>query len=66
LPLLLVLAAALAGCDVLFPPGGSAQATRFANGAAAPDIQGEDADGQSFRLSEYRGKVVLLSFWANW
>ena len=32
----------------------------------APDIKGEDADGRSFRLSDYRGKVVVLTFSGNW
>ncbi|MDB5390531.1 MAG: hypothetical protein JWM11_6177 [Planctomycetaceae bacterium] len=35
-------------------------------GKVAPDIVGEDLDGQAFKLSDYRGKVVLLSFWASW
>ena len=35
-------------------------------GMAAPDIAGEDADSQKFKLSDYRGKVVLLDFWGNW
>lgn len=30
----------------------------------APEIRGIDADGKSFQLSDYRGKVVLLDFWA--
>jgi len=29
----------------------------------APDIEGQDQDGKTFHLSEYRGKVVLLDFW---
>jgi peroxiredoxin len=29
----------------------------------APEIQGVDADGAAFKLSDYRGKVVLLDFW---
>jgi hypothetical protein len=32
-------------------------------GKEAPDIEGEDQDGQRFKLSDYRGKVVLLDFW---
>jgi hypothetical protein len=35
-------------------------------GKVAPEIAGEDVDGTKFRLSEYRGKVVLLDFWGNW
>ncbi len=35
-------------------------------GMTAPDIAGEDADSQKFKLSDYRGKVVLLDFWGNW
>jgi hypothetical protein len=35
-------------------------------GKRAPEIQGEDLDGKSFKLSDYRGKVVLLDFWAHW
>lgn len=30
---------------------------------AAPDIVGTDQDGRQFKLSDYRGKVVLLDFW---
>jgi AhpC/TSA family len=31
----------------------------------APEIDGEDLEGNHFKLSDYRGKVVLLDFWAN-
>jgi hypothetical protein len=33
-------------------------------GKVAPDIEGSDQDGKRFKLSEYRGKVVLLDFWS--
>jgi hypothetical protein len=36
---------------------------RLAVGREAPDIEGEDQDGKRFKLSDYRGKVVLLDFW---
>lgn len=35
-------------------------------GKQAPEIEGKDAAGATFRLSDYRGKVVLLTFSANW
>jgi hypothetical protein len=35
-------------------------------GTVAPEVEGEDTDGKAFKLSDYRGKVVLLDFWGNW
>jgi hypothetical protein len=35
-------------------------------GKVAPDIDGEDQDGKRFKLSDYRGKVVLLYFWSEY
>ena len=35
-------------------------------GKLAPDIEGEDIDGVPFKLSDYRGKVVVLDFWGDW
>jgi predicted Zn finger-like uncharacterized protein len=35
-------------------------------GQQAPEIAGEDLDGRPFKLSDYRGKVVVLDFWGNW
>jgi cytochrome c biogenesis protein CcmG/thiol:disulfide interchange protein DsbE len=32
----------------------------------APDFALKDADGKTVHLSEYRGKAVLLDFWATW
>ena len=35
-------------------------------GGLAPEITAADLDGVEFKLSEYRGKVVLLDFWGYW
>lgn len=35
-------------------------------GRTAPEIEGEDIDGKPMKLSDFRGKVVLVSFWATW
>ncbi len=35
-------------------------------GKPAPEIEGEDVDGKKLKLSDYKGKVVLLDFWGDW
>ena len=32
-------------------------------GKVPPEIEGQDQDGKTFKLSDYKGKVVLLDFW---
>lgn len=32
----------------------------------APSLVLEDLRGRTFRLSDYKGKVVLINFWATW
>jgi hypothetical protein len=42
------------------------QLRTFGIGRQAPDIVGEDIDGKEFKLSDYRGKVVVIDFWGHW
>jgi peroxiredoxin len=35
-------------------------------GQPAPDFALKSAEGNNLRLSEYRGEVVLINFWATW
>jgi hypothetical protein len=35
-------------------------------GRTAPPLEGTDQDGSPFKLSDYRGKVVLLYFWSEY
>ncbi|MBI5397625.1 MAG: redoxin domain-containing protein [Chloroflexi bacterium] len=38
----------------------------FETGSTAPEISGKDLDGKPMKLSEFRGKVVVLDFWGFW
>jgi peroxiredoxin len=38
----------------------------WAGGAAAPALELKDLDGTTHRLADYRGKAVLVNFWATW
>jgi hypothetical protein len=37
----------------------------LAVGKPAPEVEGEDQDAKKFKLSDYKGKVVLLDFWSQ-
>lgn len=35
-------------------------------GKAAPKVDGDDLEDKAFTLADYKGKVVLIDFWATW
>lgn len=41
-------------------------ATRTGIGAQAPEIVISTPDGETIRLSDFRGKVTMIDFWASW
>ena len=42
------------------------RAANLAEGRLAPDIEGQTPEGKTLRLSDFRGKYVLVDFWASW
>ncbi|GAB2814128.1 redoxin domain-containing protein [Streptomyces sp. NPDC054796] len=47
---------------------GTGQITKVAQGKrqTAPDISGKGVDGGDLKLSDYKGKVVVLNVWGSW
>jgi thiol-disulfide isomerase/thioredoxin len=44
----------------------SHELTRLSEPIDAPAFQLKDMDGEQYALEDYRGKVVMLNFWATW
>jgi peroxiredoxin len=60
---------ALLGALLAVMPGifaGSSFASSGLTGQDAPDFALKSASGSNLRLSEYRGDVVMINFWATW
>jgi thiol-disulfide isomerase/thioredoxin len=53
-------AALIAALLALLPPAAAGQDRK------APPLALRTVEGRALRLSDYRGKVVLLNFWATW
>lgn len=45
---------------------GAVSASTALVGQPAPDFALKSASGENLRLSEYRGEVVMINFWATW
>ena len=62
----MVALAIAAGIYLYKRPSGSGHPRAHAQRASAPDFSLPDLQGGQLELSAYRGKVVLLDFWATW
>ena len=57
----------LAGVRMARPKAGVVKLNSVGkNGSVAPDFELQSLDGKPVRLSDFRGKAVLLNFWATW
>jgi len=51
---------------LLASAGASGETLKPWTGGAAPALELKDLDGATHRLADYRGKAVLVNFWATW
>jgi cytochrome c biogenesis protein CcmG, thiol:disulfide interchange protein DsbE len=60
------LAAALLAAACFFAAGAQSAELKPWTGGPAPAFELKDLEGRSHKLEAYRGKVVVLNFWATW
>ncbi len=57
-------------CNLLLPAcialGGTSAASAASVSGPAPNFTLQSLDGKNLKLSEMRGNVVLINFWASW
>ncbi len=51
---------------IAMPLYASQSMTAVPGKVAAPDFELADTDGNMHRLSDYRGKTVIINFWTTW
>ena len=62
-----VVEAELPDDEEVAPPSEQASSeAEFASGKPAPDFTLKNLEGEDVSLSDYRGKIVLVNFWATW
>jgi len=62
----LAISLSLAGCSSSKPVKAANSTKAGKERKPAPEFELKDADGKTVRLSDYKGKVILLDFWATW
>src|ERR1700738_1678881 len=62
----IVVAAHFADKATRLPRTAAAKVELPSAGNPAPDVTLKDLDGRDISLAQYKGKVVLVNFWATW
>ena len=65
-PQILIFAAAFVAVSLTSPAATPARPPLLANGSVAPDFTALRPDNSPAKLSDFRGKVVLVDFWSTW
>ncbi|MEW6713788.1 MAG: TlpA disulfide reductase family protein [Nitrospirota bacterium] len=64
--IILIIVIAVAAAAIFLAPGEKSYKTIMAVGSPAPDFELRDSTGKLWKLSELKGKVVFINFWATW
>lgn len=55
-----------AACNGLSPSASNPAIKNIDKKVIAPDFSLQDSSGKTVKLSDYRGKIVVVNFWASW
>lgn len=66
LPIILIVVVLVSGCGSSTPTSTTAVSEGINIGDRAIDFQLQTLDGKTVKLSDFRGKPVLLNFWTTW
>lgn len=64
--IILIVLLAIASIAIIFLPKERSFKEVAVVGAPAPQFELKDTDGNLWRLSDLKGKVVFINFWATW
>lgn len=63
---ILIIIIAIAAAAIFLSPGKKSYKTIIAVGSPAPEFELRDSTGRPWKLSDLKGKVVFINFWATW
>lgn len=64
--IILIIVIAVAAAAIFLIPQEKSYKTIMAVGTPAPDFELRDSTGKLWKLSDLKGKVVFINFWATW